>query len=463
MLFRQYELGCLSLFSYLVGDETTGRAVVVDPQRDVSQYLEDARRHHLFIERVIETHFHADFLSGHLELAEATGAAICYGAGARAEFPLCELHDGERIELGEVLIEVRATPGHTPESISLVVYERAGDSRPYGVLTGDTLFVGDVGRPDLLAAGGYSAEELASELYRSLWGQLLTLPEETLVYPAHGAGSSCGKSLSAATCSSIGQEKRTNAALWYKDEPSFVAALTAGQPVAPRYFPYAAESNRRRRRLLEEDASPPPLDLDRLLALQQEGAVLLDTRPPEAFAAGHLAGALNVGLEGRFAEYVGDVVEPGDPVLLVTEEGKEQEARVRLGRIGFDTVVGHLPGIERLLAERPALAQVARRIDAARLAAELAAGPQLVDVRNPGEIESSGLIETALSLPLPSLLDRRGELEQGRPTIVYCASGFRSSVAASLLRRAGFAEVSDLLGGFGAWVAAGLPVTTPVR
>jgi glyoxylase-like metal-dependent hydrolase (beta-lactamase superfamily II) len=277
MFFRQYQLGCLSLFSYLVGDETTGRAVVVDPQRDVSQYVADATAHGLRIERVIETHFHADFLSGHLELAAATGATISFGEGAQADFPIEPLGDGARLALGEVVLEIRATPGHTPESISVVIYEHP-DSDPWGVLTGDALFIGDVGRPDLLASVGWTPDRLARRLYRSLHDKLLTLPDSTHVYPAHGAGSACGKSMTDAVVSTIGEQKATNYALAPMSEDAFVEALIQGQSVAPLYFGFAADANRRGHALLEDQQPVTSLDVSALQAAERDGAVLIDGR-----------------------------------------------------------------------------------------------------------------------------------------------------------------------------------------
>jgi glyoxylase-like metal-dependent hydrolase (beta-lactamase superfamily II) len=322
MFFWQYQLSCMSLFSYLIGDTSTGRAVVVDPQRDVSGYLEDALANGLAVERVIETHFHADSLSGHLELAEATGAVISYGTEARAEFPIEPLTHGQRIGLGEVVLEIRHTPGHTPESISVVVWEHASDPVPWAVLTGDALFVGDVGRPDLLTSVGFTAEQLARQLYRSLHEQLLSLPDETRVFPAHGAGSACGKSMSDAVSSTIGEQRRWNYALQPMSEDAFVQVVTQGQSVAPLYFAYTADSNRRLRDLLD-DAEPPVRfgveDLERCL---RQDAIVIDGRPPEVFASGHLRRAINVGLDGRFAEYAGDVVRPGQPLVSPTRVGR---------------------------------------------------------------------------------------------------------------------------------------------
>jgi glyoxylase-like metal-dependent hydrolase (beta-lactamase superfamily II)/rhodanese-related sulfurtransferase len=458
VFFRQYQLGCLSLFSYLVGDETTGRAVVVDPQRDVSGYLADAEAAGLRVERVIETHFHADFLSGHLELAAATGAAISYGSEARPDFPIEPLAHGQRLSLGQVTLEVRHTPGHTPESICVVVHETP-DGPPWAVLTGDTLFVGDVGRPDLLSSAGWTAEDLARRLHRSLHEELLSLPDATRVYPAHGAGSACGKAMSDAVSSTIGEQRRLNYALQPMTEDEFVRVVTEGQSVAPAYFSYAAEANRRERRLLDEGSAPPALGAEDVVRHQAEGAVVLDGRSPEAFASGHLRGSVNVGLDGRFAEYAGDVVRPGDAVVVVADAGRVGEARVRLARIGFDRVVGAVPDVERLLAERPDLAERAPRLGAADLDGWRLDEPdlQVVDVRNPGELES-GVVPGAVTIPMPRLLDRLGELDPARPTVVYCAGGYRSSIAASVLRARGFGRVADVQGGFAAWRAAGLPV-----
>ncbi len=461
MIFQQYYLQCLSHASYLVGDETTGRAVVVDPQRDISQYLADATEHGLAIERVIETHFHADFLSGHLELAEACGAAISYGEAAQAEFPIDPLRHGQRLELGDVAIEVRATPGHTPESISVVVWEHPDDPAPYAVLTGDTLFIGDVGRPDLLSSAGLTADELARQLYHSLHEQLLTLPDATRVYPAHGAGSACGKQLSSETVSTIGEQRRMNYALAPMTEDAFVEAITQGQSAAPLYFAFDAAANRRVHDLLDE-RPPPPLSLDEVLTRQRSGAVVLDTREASEFAAGHLAGSIDVGLSGRFAEYCGDVIGSDQDIVLVAGPGTELEAKVRLGRIGFDRVIGHLAEPLVAFAERPDVVRQGSRLTARELSERLAqvGGLQVLDVRGPGE-RPEGTIPGAIAIELPTLSRRLDELSREAPIVAYCAGGYRSMIAVSFLEAAGFADCSDLLGGFGAWTGADLPIALP--
>lgn len=455
MIFEQHYLDCLSQASYFIGDETSGRAVVVDPRRDIAPYLETATEHAMTIELVLETHFHADFLSGHLELAAATGAAIGYGSLAETEFESRKLADGELIELGQVVLEIRHTPGHTPESISIVVYESAEDEVPYGVLTGDTLFVGDVGRPDLLSSQGVTSEELAVQLYNSLHSKLLTLPDDTRVYPAHGAGSACGKNLSTDTWSTIGVQRETNYALAPMTEADFVEVVTEGQSAPPAYFSFDAVLNRELRPLLDEATPPPALGLDEVLARQRAGAVVLDTRAPHDFATGHLAASVNVGMGGRYAEFVGGVIGPTDDIVLVVDDGMELEAKNRLARIGFDRVVGYLDGGPSALAAASDSVTRSSRLDVEGLRAAMESIPdlQLVDVRQPGET-AGGVIDGAVLVPLTALNSSMDSLVRDRPTIVYCAGGFRSSIAASQMIAAGFNDVSDLLGGYGAWEAA---------
>ena len=457
MFFRQYYLGCLSHASYLIGDTTTGRAVVVDPQRDVEQYVADAAEHDLKIERVIETHFHADFLSGHLELAEQQGAVISFGSAGegKVDFDAEFLRDAQVLSLGEVTLEVMATPGHTPESISVVVREHADDEIPYGVLTGDTLFIGDVGRPDLLASAGESADDLARLLYRSLREKLMLLPDATRVFPAHGAGSACGRNLSTETQSTIGEQRRWNYALKPMTEDAFVDAVLQGQAAAPLYFAFSASRNRQAHELLQEEQPPRPLTFEEVMREQRAGATIVDCRDDIDFAAGHIRGSINVGLGGRFAEYTGEVVAAGTRIVLVAPQGHEIEARVRLARIGFDTVVGALADPVREFLAHPELIDVASRLSSSQLATHT--DVQILDVRGPFELEE-GTIPGAVTIPLAELVPRLDELDPDAPTVVYCAGGYRSSTAASVLRAAGFADVSDLLGGWSGWVRAGLPV-----
>ena len=452
MRFAQYYLDCLSQASYLIGDETTGQAVVVDPRRDVAEYLADAAAQGLTIIGVLNTHFHADFLAGHLELAAATGAWIGYGSRAEADYPIRHLSDGERITLGDVELEVWETPGHTPESISVLVYEHAADPVPYGVLTGDALFIGDVGRPDLLSSVGVTADELARMLYRSI-GRLMTLPDAVRVFPAHGAGSACGKNLSTERQSTIGEQRLTNYACRPMSEDEFVALVTAGQPAAPGYFAYDAVLNRRDHPVLH--ATPTPLSLGEALARQTAGAAVLDAREPHEFATGHLRGSLSVPADGRFAETAGMVVTPDQEIVLVAPQGREEELTVRLARIGFDRVAGYLREPEAAFVTAPDRVDRASRLTHLELASAMKGPtpPTVVDVRNAGEL-TAGTIFHARHVPLAELPRRLAEIPQQRPVVMYCAGGYRSSVAASLLRRSGWRDVSDLLGGYSAWAAA---------
>lgn len=454
MIFTQYYLDCLSQASYLIGDETNGRAVVVDPRRDIDEYVEDAKAAGLTIELVIETHFHADFLSGHLELAAATGADIVFSSAAKTEFESRKMSDGERLSLGKVELEFLHTPGHTPESMSIVVYERAGDEVPYGVLTGDTLFIGDVGRPDLLSSIGFTRDELAHQLYDSLHTKLLPLPDATKVYPAHGAGSACGKNLSTETWSTMGEQRCTNYALLAPDRDTFIDLVTEGQPPAPAYFILDAVLNRQDRELLDENEMPVALDLAAFDAKVAGGATIIDGRNAEEFALGHLRGSINVGLAGRYAEFAGSVVPSGVDIVLLVDEGFELEAKNRLARIGFDRVVGFLANPLAVMATNPDRVQRASRMTAAEFEQHKGGvvGLQLVDIRNPGEV-ASGTIEGAASIPVGQLPKRLDELDANAPTIVFCAGGYRSSVGASVLRQAGFTDVSDILGGYSAWAA----------
>jgi hydroxyacylglutathione hydrolase len=454
MIFTQYYLECLSQASYLIGDETTGRAVVVDPRRDINEYVQDAEAAGLTIELILETHFHADFLSGHLELANATGAIIGLSDVASPEFDVRPFADGEKYSLGDIELEILQTPGHTPESISIVVREQPG-KEPWGVLTGDTLFIGDVGRPDLLASIGYERDELADMLYDSLHNKLMPLPDATRVYPAHGAGSACGKNLSTETSSTMGQQRAENYALLAPDKQTFIDMVTEGQPPVPGYFAYDAILNRKDRELLDENSSIDALSLTRAEALVAGGAMLVDGRGPDEFGNGHLAGSVNVGLDGRYAEFAGSVV-PGDvDIVLLVDEGRELEARNRLARIGFDRVVGYLESPHQVMIDNPEKVQQASRLTAGGLAERFESidDLQLIDIRNPGEF-ALGAIDGAAAMPVGQMPGRLGEIDPAKSTVVYCAGGYRSSVAASYLRSHGFEDVSDLLGGYGAWVQA---------
>ena len=378
MILKQYYLSCLAHASYLIADEASGQASVVDPQRDVEQYLEDARRLGCRIGHVFLTHFHADFLAGHLELRDRTQARIHLGSRAVAEYPFTPMRDGDEVRLGRVRLVVLETPGHSPESISILVYDiDKSNDVPYAVLTGDTLFIGDVGRPDLRASLGWSAERLSSMLYDSLRQKLAPLPDETLVYPAHGAGSLCGKNLSTDTVSTIGVQRLYNYALAPISRERFIEIVTADQPDTPPYFSYDAVLNARERATLDQalERQLRPLPLARLLELVEAGAQLLDTRDPAEFEGAHMRGAINVGLGGAYATWCGTILQSARPVVLVAEPGRELEAATRLGRIGFDNVAGYLAGGMQALDDAPELIQRTARVTAATLAELLASAP----------------------------------------------------------------------------------------
>jgi glyoxylase-like metal-dependent hydrolase (beta-lactamase superfamily II) len=462
VIFKQYYLGCLSQASYLIGDEITRTAIVVDPRRDVEEYLEDAAAEGLRIEHVILTHFHADFVAGHLELRERAGARIHLGAHATAEYEFSPLHDGDRLEFGQVRLAILETPGHTPEAISILVYDLAQDrERPRAVLTGDTLFIGDVGRPDLMASEGVTAEALARQLYDSIHRKLLALPDDTLVYPGHGAGSACGKNLSSETVSTMGAQRRENYALQPMSCDAFVTLVTHDQPKAPAYFGFDAKLNRRARQTLEAALAreQTALPLEAVLRAQGQGAQILDVRDPDAYAVAHLAGSTNIGLKSRFASWAGALLTPARPIVIVAEPGQEEEAAVRLGRIGFDNVLGHLAGGIETAGHQAHPLRRGHRVIASELEAMLGKRPlTLVDVRFPGEW-AGGAIPGSANIPLDQLQDRLAEVPRDRRVAVYCQSGMRSSTAASLLEQAGFEDVVELTGGYQAWSTAA--ATTP--
>ncbi len=461
MILHQFYLNCLAHASYLIGDESSGVAMVVDPQRDIEHYLAFAEQHHLRVAHVILTHFHADFIAGHLELRDRVGAQIYLGAAAKAEYAFTPLAAGDVIELGHVRLQAIETPGHTPESISVAVYDLDHHvAEPHAVLTGDTLFVGDVGRPDLRAALGWAAADLGGLLYESLRNKLLTLPDASLVYPAHGAGSLCGKAISKETVSTIGEQRRLNYALQPMTKAAFVDLVTADQPDAPPYFTYDAVLNSKERPTLDEALAREvnPMTLDQTLALRDVGAQCLDTRDAGEFAATHLAGSLNIGLGGQYATWAGTVLSRERPIVIIADPGREHEAAIRLGRIGFDHIAGYLQDGLRSLAARADLTASTDRISAPLAAERLAEGAAIaVDVRGPGE-RALKAVPGSVSIPLNHLSDRSGELPKDRPLIVYCAGGYRSSIAASLLQQRGFTQVSEMAGGITAWETAQLPM-----
>ena len=457
MILEQHYLGCLAQASYFIADPSTGIACVVDPRRDIEVYLERAEKHGVTIKHVLLTHFHADFLAGDKELRERTGATIHLGAAARAGFEFSPLAEGQTLDLGRVRLQALATPGHTPESTSYLVFDLDGSAGdPHAVLTGDCLFIGDVGRPDLMSSEGITREELARQLYASTRTKLMTLPDETIVYPGHGAGSACGKNLSTERHSTIGAQKRENYALQDMTEDAFVESITSGLVPPPAYFPVTAGLNKRNHDTLEDvlGRSLQRLDTRAAVAAQDGGAQLVDVRTSEDFCANHLVGALNVGLDGNFAGWAGGVLDLESDVVLVASEVEAREAAMRLGRIGFDRVIGF---VEDEIALGGAEGHGVRvSPEEAQLELNQQAPPFLLDVRQPGEHEMAH-IEGAVSIPLGQLPRRLDEVPAEGRILIHCLSGYRSMVAQSLLRRAGHADLADVRGGFEAWEAAGLP------
>jgi hydroxyacylglutathione hydrolase len=456
MYFQQFYLGCLAQASYMIGSD--GEAAVVDPRRDVDIYIEEAEKQGLTIRHVIETHLHADFVSGHRELAEKTGARIYFGARAGATFDHVGVHEGDEIRMGRVILRFLETPGHTPESISVVVVDLEKSAEPHAVLTGDTLFIGDVGRPDLLGAR-ISPKDLAGELYDSLHEKLLKLPDSVAVYPAHGAGSLCGRNISSETSSTIGQQRRFNYALQPMPREEFVKMMTTDLPEAPEYFGRDARLNREGPGSLDALPPPPPLSPSEVETRMGRGAMLLDTRGAAEYGTAHIPGSLHIGLGGQFASWAGTLLSPQMPIVLVAEdEGRVAEARVRLARVGLENVAGYLDG--GILAwdrEGRPLART-EQISVDELRARLAEDGSLrvLDVRRPGEWRG-GRIAGAEHLPLNELEAKAGTLgaDANHFLATVCAGGYRSSIAASVLERAGVKKTLNVVGGMAAWTAAG--------
>jgi glyoxylase-like metal-dependent hydrolase (beta-lactamase superfamily II) len=462
MVLKQYYLGCLAHASYLIADQDSRLAAVIDPQRDVEQYLDDAAELDCRIAHVFLTHFHADFIAGHLELRDRTQAEIHLGSRAEAGYAITPMADGDEVRLGAVRLRVLETPGHSPESISILVFDPDFSDRvPYAVLTGDTLFIGDVGRPDLRASLGWSAEELGSMLYDSIHEKLAPLPDETLVYPAHGAGSLCGKNLSTDTVSTMGVQRAYNYALQPMSRERFIEIVTADQPDTPAYFTYDAVLNAQERPTLDEALKRElrPLSLDEVLELRDEGAELLDARDSAEYEAAHIRGALNVGLGGSYATWCGTILDARRPVVLIAEPGRETEAATRLGRIGFDGIAGYLSGGMQPLEDRPELIERTPRITASVLAEQLQSDdpPLVIDVRTEREWEA-GRIDSAVNVPLSKLSGRLVSLPESDQLVVCCATGYRSAIAASLINRVRPGTAFDLVGGTAAWEAARLAI-----
>ena len=457
MYFEQFYLGCLAHASYMLASR--GEAIVVDPQRDVDIYLKAAEERGVKILHIFETHLHADFVSGHKELAARTGAKIYMGANAGAKFPHIAVQDGFELRAGKLLLKVLDTPGHTPESICILITDEEKSFNPWAVLTGDTLFLGDVGRPDLSTT--HSPAELGGMLYDSLHRKLLTLADEVLVYPAHGAGSLCGRNMRAERSSTIGTERLTNYALQIKDKEEFVRQLTTNLPTRPAYFLQDAEINREGAPTLSDLPELPPIPAAQLKSLLDEGVIALDVRPGEQFAREHVPGSINIALSGQFASWAGTVLGlTGRPVLIADSADQLSEARLRLARVGLEDPRGYLKGgVEAWKHAGFALAEFSQ-VTVQALHDELRSSIfQVLDVRREPEWQA-GHVDGATWWPLDNFKVSPPEIDRERPVAVHCKSGYRSMIACSLLQRAGFKNVTNVIGGFDAWQQAKLPVQT---
>jgi hydroxyacylglutathione hydrolase len=456
MYFEQFYLGCLAHASYMLG--SGGEAAVIDPQRDVEIYLNAAEENGLKIRHILETHLHADFVSGHKELAARTGARIYIGEKAGATFPHAGVHDGSEVTFGSCKISVLETPGHTPESICLVVTDTEKRPSPWAVLTGDTLFIGDVGRPDLSPA--FTPQQLAAMLYDSLHGKLMKLSDDVLVYPAHGAGSLCGRNMRAEKSSTIGTERLTNYALQISTREEFVKQLTANLPARPEYFAKDAEINRGGAAAMDELPELTPIPATKLKTLIEQGSPALDVRSTEAFAAGHVPGSISIALSGQFASWAGSLLGlSARPVLIADTPDQIEEARVRLARVGIEDLTGYLQegiaGWKKAGFEMATLPQISARDLSQRK------DLHVLDVRRDGEWQAAHL-ERAELWPLDRLKDSLPPLDKSVAIAVHCKSGYRSTIACSLLQRAGFTNVINVIGGFDAWQQEQLPLVEAV-
>ncbi|MEK6407211.1 MAG: MBL fold metallo-hydrolase [Acidobacteriota bacterium] len=461
MYFKQFYLGCLAHASYLIGSD--GEAAVVDPQRDVDQYINEAEAQGFKIKHVIETHLHADFVSGHLELAARTGAVIVFGARSGATFPHRAVNDGDEIKFGGVTLRILETPGHTPESISILVIDNEVSPQPQKVLTGDALFIGDVGRPDLAGGRGYSAEQMAAMLYDSLHGKLMTLDDGVEVYPAHGAGSMCGRNISKETSSTIGEQRRFNYALQPMSKDEFVRMMTIDLPEAPAYFPRDAEINRTGAPALEELPRPEELRPEEVNARSKQGNSILDVRPAAAFGNAHVPGALNIALSGQFATWCGTLIGIGTPIILIADDlAAVDEAVMRLARVGIESVAGYLGGGMHAWDQAELEIEAIPQMPVDELHHRIAEGAvlQVVDVRRSGEY-NNGHVPGAINVTLTHLEEQLSTLNPKAPTAIICASGYRSSAATSILARHSFTEIYNVVGGTNGWINAGYPVEQP--
>ena len=461
MKVEQIYTGCLAEAAYYI--ESEGEAAIIDPLRETAPYMEKAEQEGSKIRYIFETHFHADFVSGHVDLAKATGAQIVYGPGAKTSYDIVEAEDGQEFKIGKVTIKVLHTPGHTMESATFLLFDEEG--KEHAIFSGDTLFIGDVGRPDLAVKSDLTREDLAGLLFESLRNKIMVLPDETLVYPGHGAGSACGKNMSKETWDTLGHQKEVNYALradMTKEE--FIKEVTSGILPPPQYFAKNAMMNKNGYNSIDEvlEAGQVGLDADTFEEMaSHETTLVLDTRKPEVFAKGHIEGALSIGIDGQFAPWVGALIEDLDqPILLVVEEGREEEAVTRLARVGYDNVRGYLKGgVDAWKAAGKELATV-RSIQASEFekALEEDRNISVLDVRRYPEYYAEHVID-GINFPLDYIMNNIGDLDKNETYYVHCAGGYRSMIAVSILKANGFTGLTDVAGGFAAIKDTGIKVT----
>ncbi len=448
MQFKQFYLGCLSHASYYLGSE--GEAAIIDPQRDIQQYIDEANANGQKIKYVIETHSHADFVSGHVELAAKTGAQIIYGQRANTQFPTHKVKDGDELNVGKINLRFLETPGHTPEGITIVATDTGDTDAPIKMFTGDTLFIGDVGRPDLIGSKGFTAVEMGSMLYDSLHNSILSYPDDTEVYPAHGAGSLCGKSLSKETWSTLGNQRQFNYALQPMSKDEFIKIVASDQPEVPMYFPRSAAKNLEGSVPMTEIAQPKALSTEEISNFD---GIVIDIRTNAEFGAGHVPNSINIGLGGQFASWAGTLIPIGTPIAVVADNADQvEEAVMRLARVGHETVIGYL-WFSEYQGNRKKVEQVS--VDEAAVLTGTEEPVQFVDVRRVAEYNAGHALR-AINIPLDKLGNQFEKLDPTAPTYVICQGGYRSSIGTSILENAGFRELYNVTGGTAAWIAAGL-------
>jgi glyoxylase-like metal-dependent hydrolase (beta-lactamase superfamily II)/rhodanese-related sulfurtransferase len=453
MYIEQLYTSCLAEAAYYI--ESEGEAAIIDPLRETEPYIELAKKRNATIKYVFETHFHADFVSGHIDLSRMVNAPIIYGPMANTNYDVINATDGQEFKLGKVKFKVLHTPGHTPESSCFLLFDENG--KEHAVFSGDTLFVGDVGRPDLLD-GVMTSGELASMMYDSLNKKIKTLPDSVIVYPAHGPGSACGKNIGKETQSTIGEQKKFNYALKDMSREEFIAKVTDGIQPPPLYFFEDARINKEGYNPIDEviNTNTKPLSVADFKKAVETGALILDTRNPDDFEKGFISGSLNIGLNGQYAVWVGTLIDINKPLVLITENGKEEEAVLRLARVGYENVTGYLKGGVQAWPEK---LDTVKSIEAIEVEAQIKKGVDVLDVRKPGEWNTSHAKEAEF-LPLADMPDNLEQFDKTKPYVVHCAGGYRSMIACSLMKQKGFKNVTNVYGGFSAMLTTGLPVVT---